>query len=115
MENTRSGRRSSRRTDSLKEKYATLFFKEDNCLLTAETRYFNFIRVGETVEKAIDGILYHPKVLQLHCKISYSLFLFINMVLGRYELIIRFSSEKISRKGRTDGLYFIFVFKIISK
>ena len=64
----------------MKEKYATLFFKEDNCLLTVETRYFNFIRVGETVEKAIDGILYHPKVLQLHCKISYSLFLFINMV-----------------------------------
>ena len=26
--------------------------------------------------------------------------------LGRYELIIRFSSEKFLRKGRTDGLYF---------
>ena len=35
--------------------------------------------------------------------------------LGHYELIVRFSSEKFSRKGRTDCLYFIFIFKIISK
>ena len=34
--------------------------------------------------------------------------------LGHYELIIRFSSEKFSRKGRADGLYFISIFKTIS-
>ena len=81
MENSKIGRRSSRRTDSVKQKYASLFFKEDNKLMTAETRYFNFIRVGETVDKVINGKLYHPTVLQLHCKISYTLFLFINIVL----------------------------------
>ena len=35
--------------------------------------------------------------------------------LGHYELSIRFSSEKFSRMGRTNGLYFIFISKIISK
>ena len=95
---------------------------EVSFLFGSKGNYHSFLSLISYLRHCVLAIIYIlagncSKLKRNSCDRQFLIFLISLFIywLGRYELIIRFSSEKFSRKGRTDGLYFIFISKIISK
>ena len=76
-----------------------------NVQVQSELVYIKNKKISDNLNFGFTGNLTHPNVRKKEPKISF---------LGRYELIIRFSSETVARK-RADGRFIFYILYIIYK